>query len=60
MPCAFDKTLLANNAQSRMLAPFSLFFLTSYTRVFQCARSIRHVDLKTGSDSVTLVNSKIC
>ena len=39
---------------------FLCFVNKLHERVFQGARSIRHVDLKTGSDSVTLANSKIC
>ena len=39
---------------------FLCFVNELHERVFQGARSIGHVDLKTGSDSVTLANSKIC
>ena len=39
---------------------FLCFVNEFHERVFQGPRSIRHVNLKTGSDSVTLVNSKIC
>ena len=39
---------------------FLSFVNKFHERVFQGPRSIRHVNLKTGSDSVTLANSKIC
>ena len=39
---------------------FLCFVNEFHKRVFQGPRSIRHVNWKTGSDSVTLANSKIC